>query len=70
MKTGKVSRMIINVVLFCAMLAHCIYNVTKLASDAGNSAPAWTGAWVCLIYIVVIILMNVVFSVFQKDKKK
>lgn len=70
MKTGKGIRIIINVVLFCAMLAHGIYNVTKLASDAANSAPAWTGAWVCLIYIVVMIAVNAVFSVLQKDKRK
>lgn len=70
MKPDKVCRVVINVILICAMVVHCVLNVIKLASDASNSAPAWIGGWVCLIYIVVIILVNAVFPVFQKDKEK
>lgn len=71
MKNKKSHRIIVNLVLICAMLLHCVLNIVMLANDtANNSAPAWTGAWVCLVYITVIIVMNAFLSVFAGRKLK
>lgn len=65
MKHDKILQIVVNIIIICVMIVHCIINIYKMSSDPGNSAPAWTGAWVCLVYILILVIVNA-FFVFKR----